>query len=131
MVVWGLSCHIWGIASQQRVLNTFPVSGYLRCVDCVVWLWHLLVNLYIWHIVSSCSGSISLTLGLVVRDSGLSILVSQLQVWLSAERAEDVSWPWLSTSHKKITVLTYDFINIVERIFNSKLILCYIRQNES
>ena len=32
---------------QQRVLKTFPGPGYLHSEDGVVWLCHLLVNLYI------------------------------------------------------------------------------------
>ena len=49
----GLStlCHSCGFACQQRVLKTFPVPDYLRSEDGVVWLWHLLVNLYIWLII--------------------------------------------------------------------------------
>ena len=41
-------CHSCGFACQQRVLKTFPDPGYLRSEDGVLWLWHLLVNLYIW-----------------------------------------------------------------------------------
>ena len=72
----GLStlCHSYGFPSQQRVLKTFPGPGYLRSEDGVVWLWHLLVNLYIWLTISSCNGSIPLTLGLIGRDGGLSTL---------------------------------------------------------
>ena len=46
----------------------------------VIWLigWgslcHLLVNLYTWLTISSCSGSIPLTLELIERDGGLSTL---------------------------------------------------------
>ena len=40
----------------------------------LVWLWHLLVNLYIWLIISSCYGSIPLTLELIRRDGGLNTL---------------------------------------------------------
>ena len=49
MLVWVL-CVIAGcrFACQQRVLKTFPGHGYLRFEDEVVWLWHLLVNLYIY-----------------------------------------------------------------------------------
>ena len=43
-------------------------------VDGVVSLWHLLANLYIWLTISSCHGSISLALGLIGRDGGLSTL---------------------------------------------------------
>ena len=72
----GLStlCHSCGFACQQRVLKTFPGPGYLRSEDGVVWLWHLLVNLYIWLTISSYYGSINLTLGLIGRDGGLSAL---------------------------------------------------------
>ena len=47
MVVWAL-CHNCGFACQQRVLKMFPGPGYLRSEDGVVWLWHPLVNLYIY-----------------------------------------------------------------------------------
>ena len=72
----GLStlCHSCGFAFQQRVLKTFPVPGYLHSRDEVVWLWHPLVNLYVWHKISSCYGSIPLAWGLIVRDGGLSTL---------------------------------------------------------
>ena len=52
----------------------FPGPGYLHFEDEVVWLWHLLVNLYIWLNISTCYSSIPLTLGLIGRDGGLSIL---------------------------------------------------------
>ena len=46
----GLStlCHSCEFACQQRALKTFPGPGYLHLEDGVVWLWHLLVNLYIY-----------------------------------------------------------------------------------
>ena len=46
----GLStlCHSCGFTCQQMVLKTFPGPGYLHSKDGVVWLWHLLVNLYIY-----------------------------------------------------------------------------------
>ena len=37
-------------------------------------LWHLLVNFYMWFTISSCYGSIPLTLGLIERIGGLSTL---------------------------------------------------------
>ena len=37
-------------------------------------LWHSLVNLYIWLTISSCYDSISLILGFIGRDGGLSTL---------------------------------------------------------
>ena len=67
-------CHSCGFPCQQRVLKTFPCSGYLCSEDGVVWLWHLLVNLYTWLTISSCYGSIPLTLGFIWRDCGLSTL---------------------------------------------------------
>ena len=38
-------CHSHGFACQQRVLKTFPGTGYPRSEDGIVWLWHSLVNL--------------------------------------------------------------------------------------
>ena len=72
----GLStlCHSCRFACQQRVLNMFPGPGYFHSEDGVVWLWHPLVNLYIWLTISSCYGSIPLALGLIGRDGGLSTL---------------------------------------------------------
>ena len=72
----GLSslCHSCGFACQQRVLKTFPGPGYLHSEDGVVWLWHPLVNLYIWLTISSCYGSIPLASGLIGRDGCLSTL---------------------------------------------------------
>ena len=37
-------------------------------------IYHFLANLYIWLTISSCSGSIPLTLVLIGRDGGLSTL---------------------------------------------------------
>ena len=72
----GLStlCHSCRFACQQRVLKTFPGPGYLHSKDGVVWLWHSLVNLYIWLTISSCYYPIPLILGLIGRDGGLSTL---------------------------------------------------------
>ena len=67
-------CQICGLAFQQRVLKTFPGSGYLQSEDKVVWLWHPLANLYVWLTISSCYGLIPLALGMIVRDDGLSTL---------------------------------------------------------
>ena len=39
-----------------------------------IYIWHLLVNLYIWLTISSCYGSIPLALGVIGRDGGLSTL---------------------------------------------------------
>ena len=46
----GLStlCHGCGFACQRRVLKTFLGPGYLHSEDGVAWLWHPLVNLYIY-----------------------------------------------------------------------------------
>ena len=46
----GLStlCHSCRFPCHQRVLKTFPGPGYLRSKYGVIWLWHSLVNMYIW-----------------------------------------------------------------------------------
>ena len=72
----GLStlCGSCGFARQERVLKTFPCSGYLHSEDMLVWLWHPLDYLYVWVTISSCYSSIHLALGLIVRDGFLSPL---------------------------------------------------------
>ena len=67
-------CHCCGFACQQGLVKTFPCPGYQCSKDGVVWLWHLLVNLYISLTISTSYGSISLTLGLIRMDDGLSAL---------------------------------------------------------
>ena len=67
-------CHSCGFASQKRVLQTFPDPGYFQSGDGVVWLWHALLNFYVWVIIFSCCGSIPLALDLIVRAGGLSTL---------------------------------------------------------
>ena len=44
----GLSnlCHNCGFDYPQRLVKMFPGGGYLHSEDGVVWIWHLLVNLY-------------------------------------------------------------------------------------
>ena len=56
-------------ACQQRLLKTFPGSGYLHFDEGVVWLWLSLVKLYIWLTILSCYG-----LRLIWRHGGLSTL---------------------------------------------------------
>ena len=69
-ILYGLE----SIISLELKIRAFPGPGYLRFEDGVVWLWHSLVNLYIWLTISSCYSSILLTLGLIERDGGLSTL---------------------------------------------------------
>ena len=66
--------HSCGLAYQQKVLETFPSSGYRHSDDGVAWLWHPLVNLYVWLTISCCYGSIPLALGSIVRDGGFTTL---------------------------------------------------------
>ena len=68
-------CHSCRFSCQQRVLKTFPDPGYLLFKDGVVSLWHLLVSLYLWLIISSSYSSIPLTLGLIARNGGFYICV--------------------------------------------------------
>ena len=64
-------CHRCGFACQQRVLKTIPGPGYLCFKDGVVSLCYSLVK---WLTISSCYGCISLKLGLIKTDGGLSTL---------------------------------------------------------
>ena len=95
-MVSAILCHSCEFPCQQKVLEMFPGRGCLRCDDGVLWLWHSLVNIYIWLTISSCYGSIPLTLKLIGRYGGLSTLVSYLEVSLSAASGKNVSCPWLS-----------------------------------
>ena len=72
----GLStlCHSCGFAWEQRMLKMFHGPGYLCYEDGIFWLWHLLVNLYIWFTISSYCSSIPLTLGSIERDGDSSTL---------------------------------------------------------
>ena len=67
-------CHSCGVAFQQRVVKIFPGPGFFPSKDGVVWLCHLLVNLYVLLPASPCYDSIPLTLELIRREGGLSIL---------------------------------------------------------
>ena len=95
MLIWrdgGLStlCNSCGFDYQRRVLKTFPGPGYARSEDGVVWLWHLLVNLYIWahHFILLWLNPLDLR---VDREWWwFEHSVSQLWVWLSAEGAENI-----------------------------------------
>ena len=66
MLVWAIYVKIY--VCKRRVLKTFRGTGYLHSKDGVVWPWHPLVYFYIWLTISSCYGSIPLTLGLIVRE---------------------------------------------------------------
>ena len=66
--------HGCGLACQQMVVQTFPLWWSLHSDDGVVWLWHPLVNWYIWLNISSCYGSIPLAWGLIGSYCGLSTL---------------------------------------------------------
>ena len=70
---YGLStlCRSCRFDYRQRVLKTFTGPCYLRSKAGVLWLWHLLVQLYIQLTISSCYGSICFTLVLIGRDFGL------------------------------------------------------------
>ena len=50
--------HSCGFACKQRVLKIFPGSGSLHSDDGVVWLWHPVVNFYVWLTILSCSQSL-------------------------------------------------------------------------
>ena len=67
-------CHSGGFACEERMLKSFPGPAYFHSEDGVIWLWHPLVNLYVWLTISSCYGSIPLGLGLVGRYTGFSTL---------------------------------------------------------
>ena len=101
------------------MLKTFPGPGYLRSEDGVVWLWHPLVNFYIWFTISSCYGSITLALVLIGRVGGLSTLCNSCRF---AEGAKNVSGPGYLRSEDKIVWLWHPLLNLYMWITIS---LCY------
>ena len=60
---------VWLSAVRAKM---FPGPGYLCIKDGVVWLWHLVANLYIQLTISSCYNSIPLTIVLIGRDGDLN-----------------------------------------------------------
>ena len=117
-------CYSCGFACQQGLVKTFPGPGYLHSRDGVVWLWHSLVKLYIWLIISSCYGWITLTLGLIGRDGGLSTLchtcgfacqqrVLKMFPGPGYRCSEDgVVWPWHSLVNLYIYIYIYIYMYI-------------------
>ena len=97
----GLStlCYSYGFACQQRVLKRFPGTGHLHSEDGLVWLWHPLVYLCIWLTISCCYGSISLALGLIGKDGGLSTLCDSCV--LACQQRVLKTFPGLDYPHSK------------------------------
>ena len=60
-----------------------------------IYMYNLLVNLYIRLTISSCYGSIPLTLGLIGGLGGLSTL-SDSCGFACQQSVKNISWPWLS-----------------------------------
>lgn len=87
-------CFSCGFACEQRVLQTFPVPGYLYFEDGFARLCHLLVNWCISLTSSSCYGSITLTLGLIWSNGGLGILCHSFGI--SVKGAKNISQQWVS-----------------------------------
>ena len=66
------ACDSGKFACQHGVLETFTGTGSLCSEDRLVWLWHLLLNLFIWLPISCCYGSIRLELRSIGSDYALS-----------------------------------------------------------
>ena len=59
---------------RQRVLKTLPGPGYHHSKDGIVWLWHFLVNLYVYRSSVYLATAQSQYLMVIGRDGGLSTL---------------------------------------------------------
>ena len=129
----GLStpCHSCGFACQQKVLKTFPGSGYLLSVDGAAWVRHPLVNLHIW--LKSFILLLLNLFGLRVDSGGwwFEHSMSQLRVDLSAEGAKNFFLPWLSplrgwgslttTSTGKTVCMSHHFILLQLNLFGLRV----------
>ena len=116
MVVLSTLCHSCGFACQQMVLKPFPRPSYLPSKDGVVWLCHLLVNLYIWLTISPCYGSIRLTLdlslGLIGRDGGLSTLCHSCRFPYQQRVLKTCPGPGYLCSKDGVVWLCYLLVNL-------------------
>ena len=72
MVAWGLSVIVLGLLGNRGWQKRLLTLAFFCFEDGVLWVSYILVNLYICLTISSCHGSIPLTLGLTGRDGGLS-----------------------------------------------------------
>ena len=83
-----------------------PLRGW------VVWIWHSLVNLYIWLTIWSCYSSIPLTLGLLERDGGLSTLSHSC--WFSCQQRVLKTFPGHGYLHSEDEVvwLWHSLVNL-------------------
>ena len=99
------------------MLKTFPGPGYLRFEDGVVWLWHSLVNLYIWLTISSCYGSIPLVLGLMGRDGGLSTLCHSFGFACQQRVLKKIPGPGYLRSEDGVVWLRHSLVNLYIYIY--------------
>ena len=97
---------------QQRVLKTFPCPGYLHANDGLVWLWHLLVNLYIWLTISFCYPSLPFYLGLMGRDGNLSTLCNSFRFPCQQSVLETLSNPGYFSSEDGAFLVWYLLVNL-------------------
>ena len=115
-------CHSCGFACQQRVLKKFPDRDCLHSEDGAVWLWHPLVNVYIWLTISSCYGSIPLALGLRGSDDGLSTLCHSCRFACQQRVLKTFSGPGYLHSDKGVVWLWHPLGNLYIRVTISS---CY------
>ena len=124
--------HSCGLLGQERVLKVFAGLSSFCSVDGIVWIWQLLINFYMCFTISSCYGSIRLSLGLIGRNGGLSTLChsygfacqqrvrktfpgagnlrsEHVEVWLWLLKVSFYIWPTISSCYSLIP-LTLCFI---------------------
>ena len=105
-------CESCEFACQQRVLKTFPGSGYIHSEDSVVWPWHALEYLYVWLTISSCYGPINLAWGLIVRDDGLSPLCHSCRFDCQKRVLKTFPWPDSFNSDDGVVWLWHPLVNL-------------------
>ena len=96
----------------QRVLKTFPATGYLFWGDGIVSLWHQLVNLYLRLSILSCFDSIPLASVLLRRHVGLSTLCDSC--WFSSQQRvlEIFGWTGLLCFEDAVVWRSFILLNL-------------------
>ena len=127
----GTLCHSCGLVCQQRMLKKFAGSGYIHSQYGVVWLWHPLVNLYIWLTISSWEGSIPLALGLIWKDGGLSTVCHSCGLACQQSVLKTFFGPGFVLSEDGVVWLWHPLVNLSIYIYIYKFVYIYTSKSST